>query len=360
MLPANAFFRLASFTYLTFEHILKQTFYLGMVGYTESLTDPSYEGQILVLTYPLIGNYGVPERPSKTTLDLLPEEFESSRIHISALIVGYYSEDFSHFLSKSSLGAWLKENGIPALYGIDTRALTKKIREKGSMLGKVLARLGGPRLVRPNTHEFLQHPIILPSVPPTPYPWQEEYMDIPFLDPNQINLVARVSISAPIVHKPTSKARLHPSGRPLRVMAVDVGMKYNQIRCFTARGVELKVVPWDYDFNTELEPYDGLFLSNGPGDPATVKPTVDRLSKAIEKADRPIFGICLGHQLLSIALGAKTYKLKFGHRGGNQPVKDLLTGKVEITCQNHGFAIDGGMVICANHVIYEQYFYEFL
>jgi len=311
-----------------------------MVGYTESLTDPSYEGQILVLTYPLIGNYGVPERPSKANLDLLPEQFESSRIHVSALIVGYYSEDFSHFLSKSSLGTWLKENGIPALYGIDTRALTKKIREKGSMLGKVLARSGAPRLGRPRTHGFLQHLITLPSVPSTPYPWREEYMDIPFLNPNQINLVARVSVSAPVVYGPTCQARLHPSGRPLRVIAVDVGMKYNQIRCFTGRGVELKVVPWDYDFNTDLEPYDGLFVSNGPGDPATVKLTVDRLSKTIEKADRPIFGICLGHQLLALAAGATTSKMKYGNRGHNIPCSDALSGRCYITSQNHGYQVN--------------------
>jgi carbamoyl-phosphate synthase / aspartate carbamoyltransferase len=304
-----------------------------MVGYTESLTDPSYEGQILVLTYPLVGNYGVPKRPSNPTLDSLPEEFESSRIHISALIVGYYSEDFSHFLSNSSLGVWLKENDIPALYGIDTRALTKKIREKGSMLGKVLVRSEGPRIGRPRINGFSQHPS-------TPYPWREEYIDIPFFDPNQTNLVARVSVSVPVVYKPTCQVRLHPSGRPLRVIALDVGMKYNQIRCFTGRGVELKVVPWDYDFDAELEAYDGLFVSNGPGNPATLEVTIARLSKAIEKADRPIFGICLGHQLLALAAGATTSKMKYGNRGHNIPCSDALSGRCYITSQNHGYQVD--------------------
>ena len=305
-----------------------------MVGYTESLTDPSYEGQILVLTYPLVGNYGVPARPSKAALDAIPLEFESSRIHVSALIVGYYSEDFSHFLAKSSLGTWLKENGVPALFGVDTRALTKKIREKGSMLGKLLARSDGPGMSRPRNHDFL------PSVPSTPYPWKEEYLDVPLYDPNQKNLVAQVSILKPVLHTPTGKPRYHPSGRTLRVVAIDVGMKFNQIRCFTARGVELKVVPWNYDFISDSEPYDGLFVSNGPGDPSIVKDTIARLAKAMEKADRPIFGICLGHQLMALAAGGTTSKMKYGNRGHNIPCTDALSGRCYITSQNHGYQVD--------------------
>ncbi|KJA15215.1 hypothetical protein HYPSUDRAFT_48599 [Hypholoma sublateritium FD-334 SS-4] len=309
-------------------------FQTGMVGYTESLTDPSYEGQILVLTYPLIGNYGVPARPSKEELNALPAEFESSRIHVAALVVGYYSEDFSHFLAKSSLGTWLKENGVPALFGIDTRALTKRIREKGSMLGKVLARAEGPQSSRP------RRPTSLTSVPSTPYPWREEYIDIPFSDPNQQNLVAQVSITAPRIYKPTETPRLHPSGRPLRVVVVDVGMKYNQIRCFIERGVELKVVPWDFDFLSDPEPYDGLFVSNGPGDPAVLDLTISRLAKALEKSDRPIFGICLGHQLLALAAGATTSKMKYGNRGHNIPCTDALSGRCYITSQNHGYEVN--------------------
>ncbi|KAF8906981.1 carbamoyl-phosphate synthase [Gymnopilus junonius] len=320
-------------------------FQTGMVGYTESLTDPSYEGQILVLTYPLVGNYGVPERPPKADIDSLPREFESSRIHISALIIGYYSEDFSHFLAKSSLAAWLKENGIPALFGVDTRALTKKIRAKGSMLGKVLARAAdGSRIPRPRELTTLQNGVPnglpLPSVPSTPYPWREEYIDIPFSDPNQKNLVAQVSISTPKVYEPIGQPRLHPSGRPLRVVTIDVGMKYNQIRCFINRGVEVKVVPWDYDFLADTEPYDGLFISNGPGDPAVLNVTVSRLAKAMEKNDRPIFGICLGHQLLALAAGGTTSKMKYGNRGHNIPCTDALSGRCYITSQNHGYEVN--------------------
>lgn len=312
---------------------------IGMVGYTESLTDPSYEGQILVLTYPLVGNYGVPERPP--SLDDLPSEFESSRIHVAALIVGYYSQDYSHFLANSSLSKWLKENGVPALYGVDTRALTKKIREKGSMLGKVLARstepqVGKPCALSPPVSRVPSHP----SVPSTPDSWREDYIDVPFSDPNQKNLVACVSIPAPRVFKPTGAPRFHPSGRPLRVLALDVGMKYNQIRCFTKRGVELKVVPWNYDFLSDPEPYDGLFVSNGPGDPTMVKETIERLSEVMRKGDRPIFGICLGHQLMALAAGAKTSKMKYGNRGQNIPCTDALSGRCYITSQNHGFQVD--------------------
>ncbi|KAG6902396.1 hypothetical protein C0995_000601 [Termitomyces sp. Mi166 len=310
-------------------------FQTGMVGYTESLTDPSYEGQILVLTYPLIGNYGVPERPK--SLDTLPAEFESSRIHVAALVVGYYSDNFSHFLANSSLGAWLKENGIPALFGVDTRALTKKIREKGSMLGKVLARNTTGFSGRPNP---LLRSLPASSTPPTPFSWREEFIDIPFVDPNQTNLVAAVSIKAPRLYKPTGTPKLHPSGRPLRVLALDVGMKYNQIRCFINRGVELKVVPWNYDFLSDSEPYDGLFISNGPGDPTMIQETVARITKAMEGAGTPIFGICLGHQLMALAAGAKTSKMKYGNRGHNIPCTDALSGRCYITSQNHGYQVD--------------------
>ncbi|KAJ7904980.1 hypothetical protein B0H13DRAFT_2024205 [Mycena leptocephala] len=311
-------------------------FQTGMVGYTESLTDPSYEGQILVLTYPIVGNYGVPERP-ENPLDTLPIAFESSKIHVAAIVIGYHSEDYSHFLANSSLGAWLKENDVPAIYGVDTRALTKKIREKGSMLGKILARRPGVPVGRARS--------LIPTsrasfVPPPTQSWREDYDDIPFLDPNQMNLVAEVSITAPRLYKSTITPRLHPTGRPLRILAIDVGMKYNQIRCFIDRGTELKVVPWDYDFLAEPEPYDGIFISNGPGDPAMVTATISRLAVALRKADHPIFGICLGHQLLALAAGAKTSKMKYGNRGHNIPCTDALSGRCYITSQNHGFEVD--------------------
>lgn len=320
-------------------------FQTGMVGYTESLTDPSYEGQILILTYPLIGNYGVPVRPSSDSIEDLPPDFESSRIHVAAVVVGYYSEYFSHFLASSSLGAWLKESGVPAIYGVDTRVLTKKIREQGSMLGRVLAKRLDPHVVAgralvPNSQPASRaaSPGSLSSSPN----WREEYIDVPLRDPNQDNLVAVVSTASPKVYKPVIAPRMHPvEDRPLRVVAVDVGMKYNQIRCFTHRGVELKVVPWDYDYLAESEePFDGLFVSNGPGDPTMVEPTIVRLATAMEKADRPIFGICLGHQLLALAAGASTSKMKYGNRGHNIPCTDALSGRCYITSQNHGFQVN--------------------
>ncbi|KAH9170024.1 carbamoyl-phosphate synth [Lactarius sanguifluus] len=293
-------------------------------GTQKSLTDPSYEGQILVLTYPLVGNYGVPSR-ARAQLDALPAHFESSRIHVAGLVVGYYSEDFSHFLAHSSLGAWLKENDVPALCGVDTRALTKRIRAKGVMLARLLARkpeapVDRVRDVNPPVSRESSPPN---SAKPTP-PWRDDYILVPYRDPNTDNLVAAVSTTAPRV------ARLHPSGRPLRVLAVDVGMKYNQIRCFTSRGVELKVVP---------EPYDGLFLSNGPGNPTAVQTTIERVAHAMKRADRPIFGICLGHQLLALAAGAHTSKMKYGNRGHNIPCTDALSGRCYITSQNHGFQL---------------------
>jgi len=301
-----------------------------MVGYTESLTDPSYQGQILILTYPLIGNYGVPARP-EDYLKALPLEFESSRIHIAALIIGYYSEEFSHFLATSSLGSWLKENGVPAICGVDTRALTKKIREKGSMLGKLLAKRHNADSLPPRDTSST-----------SAERWREDYLDIPFHDPNALNLVAQVSISQSIVYPPVSETRLHPSGRPLRVLAIDVGMKYNQIRCFINRGVELKVVPWDYDFLAATEePYDGLFISNGPGDPTTVPSTIERICKALNNRNpKPIFGICLGHQLLALAAGATTSKMKYGNRGQNIPCTEVSSGRCYITSQNHGYQVD--------------------
>ncbi|KAI0073350.1 carbamoyl-phosphate synth [Panus rudis PR-1116 ss-1] len=309
-------------------------FQTGMVGYTESLTDPSYEGQILILTYPLIGNYGVPARPpSDESVEDLPPDFESSRIHVAAVVVGHYSDEYSHYLANSSLGAWLKESGVPAIYGVDTRALTKKIREKGSMLGKVLARKESGTSVSGVSSR---------SSSPPGSNWREDFIDVPFQDPNLENLVAVVSTKRPKIFKPVTEPKLHPSGtRPLRVIAVDVGMKYNQIRCFTHRGVELKVVPWDYDFlSPNEEPFDGLFVSNGPGDPTMVKPTITRLAEAMKRADRPIFGICLGHQLLALAAGASTSKMKYGNRGHNIPCTDALSGRCYITSQNHGFQVD--------------------
>ncbi|KZV98927.1 carbamoyl-phosphate synth [Exidia glandulosa HHB12029] len=319
-------------------------FQTGMVGYTESLTDPSYEGQILVLTYPLIGNYGVPERVADLTdaLDKLPAEFESSRIHVAALVVGYYSDDFSHFLARSSLAQWLQESGVPAIYGVDTRALTKKIREKGSMLGRILARRADAQPLADERAHAAKARSGLASrggSPPWKEDWRASYIDAPFRDPNSENLVAVVSTIETRLYKPDAAPRLNStSGKPLRVVAVDVGMKYNQIRCFTKRGVELKVVPWDYDFVSEE--CDGIFVSNGPGDPQMATKTIEHLRAVLQKGDMPIFGICLGHQLLAIAAGATTSKMKYGNRGHNIPCTDSQSGRCYITSQNHGFQVN--------------------
>ncbi|KAG0317412.1 hypothetical protein BGZ99_006318, partial [Dissophora globulifera] len=300
-------------------------FQTGMVGYPESLTDPSYRGQILVLTFPLVGNYGVPSRETMDSLlKDLPQHFESSEIHIAGLIVGQYSQDFSHYLATSSLGDWLREYNIPAIYGIDTRAMTKKIRSKGVMLGKILFPIS----------------LVGPTVIPADTEWMSQCQNVGWIDPNARNLVAEVSLKEPKVYAPkASQAVLGPNGKPLRILAVDVGMKYNQIRCFVNRGVEMKIVPWNYDFNLDTD-YDGLFISNGPGDPIMTTITIANLTKALHIARTPIFGICLGHQLLALASGATTKKMKFGNRGHNIPCTNLISGRCYITSQNHGYAVD--------------------
>ncbi|SGZ56718.1 CIC11C00000005549 [Sungouiella intermedia] len=298
-------------------------FQTGMVGYPESITDPSYEGQILVITYPLVGNYGVPDRELKDDIvDKLPKYFESNRIHIAGLIVAHYTEEYSHYLAKSSLGQWLQKEGVPAMYGVDTRALTKKLRTEGSTLGRMALQLSDSKHDEAIGAEN----------------WSK-YFDVPeWDDPNVKNLVAHVSTKEPVLYTPKSNAKVDKNGKPIRIVAIDVGMKYNQIRCFVARGVELKVVPWDYDFTTEE--YDGLFVSNGPGDPQVMTETVARLEKVLKEAKTPVFGICLGHQLLARATGASTLKLKFGNRGHNIPCTSTISGRCYITSQNHGYAVD--------------------
>lgn len=264
---------------------------LGMVGYPESLTDPSYSGQILVLTYPLVGNYGVPERPDFPTskipatedahnvppptdlLDSLPLEFESSHIHVAALVVANYHPSYSHHLANSSLGQWLKEQGIPAIWGVDTRMLTKKLREGGVLLGRLLSSKQASTEASAETaergrSEESSKPGVLGGVtrllnglsPAAPMArsasvdnkqdldsWRQDYEVIPFYDPNTENLVAKVSTKAPTLYTAVTGAdkQVNPrTGKALRVIAIDVGMKWNQIRCFRDRGVEVKVVPW--------------------------------------------------------------------------------------------------------------------
>lgn len=266
-------------------------FNTAMTGYPESLTDPSYEGQILVTTYPLLGNYGVPPEGSAENVS---RYLESSRIHCRAIVAQDYSWDHSHWLATRSLSDWLREEKITGIYDIDTRALTKHLRDHGSMLGKIVVE-GSP--------------------------------EPDFYDPNLENLVAKVSCKEPEYHGTGDKT----------VVVVDCGIKHNIIRCLTRRGVKVVLVPWDYDFNT-LD-YDGLFISNGPGNPDLAQATVENLRKAL-RGDKPICGICMGNQLLAKAAGASTYKLKYGHRSHNQPVRRAGTDQCYITSQNHGFAVD--------------------
>lgn len=266
-------------------------FNTAMMGYPESLTDPSYSGQILVTTYPLIGNYGVPRREEVNGLSRF---YESEKIHVEALVVSDYSFEYSHWNAVKSLADWLKEEQVVGIYDIDTRELTKRLREHGSMKGKIVIE-GGE--------------------------------DIEFVDPNLSNLVAKVSCKEVIRYGNGNK----------KVVLVDCGVKHNIIRCLLKRDVTVIRVPWDYDFNT-LD-YDGLFISNGPGDPDMCGITVDHIRQAMN-GTKPIFGICMGNQLLSKAGGARTYKLKYGHRSHNQPVRQVGTNRCFITSQNHGFAVD--------------------
>lgn len=268
-------------------------FNTGMVGYTESLTDPSYNGQILVLTYPLIGNYGVPGK-EKDEFGL--EQFhESNKVHVAGLIVSNYSTQYNHWQATRSLAEWLKKENIPALTGIDTRALTKKLREKGVMLGKIVFEDTEPE----------------------------------FCDPNKRNLVAEVSI-------PEIQER--GKGKP-KIALIDCGTKNSIMRSLLQRKCSIIRFPWDYDiFNGKYE-FDGLLISNGPGDPKQCKETINTIKKGIEYGI-PIFGICLGNQLLALAAGGDTFKLKYGHRSQNQPCLLPGTKRCFITSQNHGYAVN--------------------
>ncbi|KAH3681544.1 hypothetical protein WICPIJ_007489, partial [Wickerhamomyces pijperi] len=301
-------------------------FQTGMVGYPESITDPSYEGQILVITFPLVGNYGVPDRELRDEdVAELPKYFESNKIHVAGLVIAHYTEEFSHFLAKSSLGTWLKEQNIPAMYGVDTRALTKHLRQSGSMLGRIAVQTDKATVEEATSTNWTKH------------------FEIPeWDDPNVKNLVAKVSTPKPVLYTPNAETPLvkGPDGKTLRILALDIGMKYNQIRCFVRRGVELKVVPWNHDLESEAGQYDGLFLSNGPGDPSVMQSTVEQIKKVVAAQNIPIFGICLGHQLLARASGASTLKLKFGNRGHNIPCVSKISGRCYITSQNHGYAVD--------------------
>ena len=302
-------------------------FNTAMTGYPESLTDPSYAGQILVMTYPLIGNYGVqsltpspsPKGEGSDYNSALPV-LESELIHVKGLVVADYSEQFSHWNAKESLAAWLKREKVPGITGIDTRRLTKVLREHGVMMGRILIENHGDRLLDSGqNHE------------PVPMILAEDY--------DSVNWVEKVSCKEVITYKPDNSQFSILNSQLKTVVLVDCGVKANIIRCLIRRGVEVVRVPWDYDFN-QLE-FDGLFLANGPGDPEQCGKTVEHIRTFLNNKEvRPCMGICLGNQLLARAAGAKTYKLKYGHRSHNQPVREVDTNRCFITSQNHGYAVD--------------------
>lgn len=270
-------------------------FNTAMMGYPESLTDPSYAGQLMTLTFPLVGNYGVP--PFTFNADGLPDYMESDRIYASAIIVADYSEAYSHWNAVESLASWLKREKVPGITGIDTRELTKVLRSHGVMMGKIL--------------------------------FDDEPDNVPEADYEGINFVDKVSCKQVIRYN---------EGAGEKVVLVDCGVKANIIRCLIRRGVEVIRVPWNYDY-TDMD-FDGLFLANGPGDPDTCEDAVKVIRKQLSMSRKPVCGICMGNQLLGKAAGATIYKLKYGHRSHNQPVRLVGTDKCYITSQNHGYAVD--------------------
>jgi len=267
-------------------------FNTGMVGYPETLTDPSYCGQILVFTYPLIGNYGI---PAKEISGGIPVNFESDKIQVSGMIVSDYSHNYSHWAAEKSLSDWLIEENIPAIYGIDTRALTRKLRNNGTMLGRII------------------------------YTEDSELFE-PFQDPNERDLAEEVCIQQPLEYARGKK----------KIALIDCGVKFNIIRAFTERNITVIRVPHNYDF-LSLD-VDGVMISNGPGDPKKCAETIENVKRTMSK-NIPILGVCLGSQILGLAAGCDTYKLKYGHRSHNQPVNEAGTRRCYITSQNHGFAI---------------------
>ena len=299
-------------------------FNTAMTGYPESLTDPSYAGQLMTLTYPLVGNYGVP--PFTVEPNGLATFMESERIHAEAIIVSDYSEDFSHWNAVESLADWLKREQVPGITGIDTRELTKVLREHGVMMGRIF-------------FDDVENEI--------------DNSQLTIDNYEDVNYVDRVSCKEIIVYTGKESPLHFPITTPTaqlncqlstvncqlkRVVLLDCGVKSNILRCLLMRDVEVIRVPWDYDYN-ELE-FDGLFISNGPGDPDTCDAAVQNIRRAMKNEKLPIFGICMGNQLLSKAGGAKIYKLKYGHRSHNQPVRMVGTERCFITSQNHGYAVD--------------------
>lgn len=272
-------------------------FNTGMVGYPEAMTDPSYRGQILAFTYPLIGNYGIPANGQERDLGCennLSPLFESETIQVKGLVVSNLSRTYSHWSAMDSVDSWMRVHNVPGICAVDTRALTKRLRTKGCMLGKIIV----------------------------------DDKDVEWDNPNKRNLVEEVS-----VHEPQWYAALGDR----KVVLVDLGCKNNILRNLLARGLNVLRVPWNYDWSHEE--MDGVVLSNGPGDPKMCSEAIEILRRGLEQGI-PMLGICLGHQLIALAAGGDTYKLKYGHRGQNQPCIEVGSKRCFITSQNHGFAVN--------------------
>jgi carbamoyl-phosphate synthase small subunit len=288
-------------------------FTTSLVGYPESMTDPSYRGQILVFTQPLIGNYGVPA-PVRDEYGLY-KYFESPNIQAAAIVVADAATQYSHWTAVESLAQWCAREGVPAITGVDTRDIVTYLREQGSSLGKITV--------------------------------GEEYdadEDEAYEDPGSINLVKKVSTKSPF-HVPSPNGDAH-------ICLIDCGVKENIIRSIVSRGASVTCVPYDFPIHKSAHHFDGVFISNGPGDPTHCRSTSDNLRKLMATSQIPIMGICLGHQLLAIASGANTIKMKYGNRAHNIPALDLLTGKCHITSQNHGYAVDPTTM----HEDFKEYF----
>jgi carbamoyl-phosphate synthase small subunit len=273
-------------------------FNTGMSGYIETLTDPSYRGQILVLTYPLIGNYGVPGDREPGSIH---RPFESSTIQVQGLVVQHYVDAYSHYRASRSLDQWLKDCDVPAVTGIDTRALTQKLREFGTMRGW---------LVNPGVE----------------------------LEEAKAN-AAMIDMRSDVFRLVAPDDIVRHDGGDVTILLIDIGAKDNIVRSMLDRGASVLRVPWHRRFEEFLGEVDGILIGNGPGDPKDLMELVGRIREVIEQYRGPMFGVCLGHQLLSLAVGADTYKLPYGHRSVNQPAKDLRTGRCYVTSQNHGFAV---------------------
>ena len=304
-------------------------FSTAMVGYPESLTDPSYEGQILCVSYPIVGNYGIPAMTKDEWGVCLG--FESEKIHVRGLVISDYSGKFSHYDAVKSLGQWLREEKIPAICGIDTRHLTQLLRDNGTLSASILPAEEG----MPSETVSLRSTSLRGANNGAPENLLIFGVSLPRVAcvsegiPSSAggNLAAVVSCKEQISYGKGNK----------RVVLVDCGVKHQILHCLLQRGIEVLRVPWDTDVNAIDA--DGIMISNGPGDPAACIPAIEHIRKAME-GSRPIFGICLGNQIMSLAAGASTYKMKYGHRSHNQPVRMCGTDRCFITSQNHGYAVD--------------------